>query len=99
MAIYCIKTLKPFSFNLGFSHTSLIKLRLYLSYLSDRTQVVSVNGASSVSAALNFGVPQGSGLGPIRFVLYSHPISEIVAYQPLSLTSQLLFFIPAVQVW
>ena len=47
--------------------------------LSDRTQVVSVNGASS-AGALNFGDPQESVLGPILFVLYTHPISEIVSY-------------------
>ena len=56
----------------------------FQSYISDRTQVVSVNGASSAPAALNFGVPQGSVLGPILFVLYTHPISEIVSYHSLS---------------
>ena len=59
-------------------------LSWFQTYLSDRTQVVSVNGASSTPAALNFGVPQGSVLGPILFVLYTHPISEIVSYHSLS---------------
>ena len=58
----------------GFSHTSLIELRLYL----------SVSGASSAPAALNFGVPQGSVLGPTLFALYTHPISEIVSCHSLS---------------
>ena len=46
-------------------------LSRFQSYLSDRTQVVSVNGASSATAALNVGVPQA--LGAILFVLYTHP--------------------------
>ena len=59
-------------------------LSWFQSHLSDRTQVVSINGASSAPAALNFGVPQGSVLGHILFVLYTHPISEIVSYHSLS---------------
>ena len=59
-------------------------LSWFQSYLSDRTQVISANGAFSAPAALNFGVPQGSVLGPILFVHYTHPISEIVSYHSLS---------------
>ena len=56
----------------------------FQSYISDQIQVVSDNGAFTAPAALNFGVPQGSVLGPILFVLYNHPISEIVSYHSLS---------------
>ena len=55
---------------------------------TDQTWVVSVSGASSAPAALNFSVPQGSVFGPIFFVLYTHPIAEIVSYH--SFTSQFL---------
>ncbi len=56
----------------------------FQSYLSDRTQAVSVNSVSSLTAPLKYGVPQGSVLGPILFVLYTHPISDIVTHHRLS---------------
>ena len=56
-------------------------LSLFQSYLSDRSQVVSVNRASSAPAALHVGVHQG--LGAILFVLYTHPVSEILSARPL----------------
>ena len=62
----------------GISSTA---LSWFQSYLSDQTQVVSA--LSMVlpphSCGLNFSVHQGSVLGPILFVLYTHPISEIVS--------------------
>ncbi|PVD19467.1 hypothetical protein C0Q70_19956 [Pomacea canaliculata] len=46
-------------------------LQWFHSYLSDRTQRVMVNQASSVTVPLLCGVPQGSVLGPVYF-LFTH---------------------------
>ena len=52
----------------GISGTS---LNWFRSYLSNRTQTVTINSRLSQPTSLNFGVPQGSVLGPILFILYT----------------------------
>ena len=47
------------------------------SYLSNRSQAVRINNSSSEKMYLNFGVPQGSVLGPILFILYVAPVADI----------------------
>ena len=46
------------------------------SYLSDRKQQVEINGTLSDSGVIKHGVPQGSVLGPLLFLLYINDISE-----------------------
>ena len=47
----------------------------FVSYLSDRSQSVIVDGVVSASRLFVYGVPQGSVLGPVLFTLYSQPLS------------------------
>jgi len=50
----------------------------FSSYLSNRTQTVSINNSTSDPALLRYGVPQGSVLGPVLFVLYTAPLADIM---------------------
>ena len=51
-------------------------LTLFKGYLQERQQKVVLNGQSSSSEAIKFGVPQGSILGPILFLICINDLSD-----------------------
>ena len=50
------------------------------SYLCERNQKVTINGISSESRAIHHGVPQGSVLGPIFFLLYINDLHNCIKH-------------------
>jgi exonuclease III len=54
------------------------ELKWFESYLSNRSQVVLHNGSPSGKRFINIGVPQGTILGPILFLLYVNDLSNVI---------------------
>ena len=53
------------------------------SYLTSRMQFVRVNDCRSKQRSLECGVPQGSVLGPLFYLLYTSPITDIIKFHKL----------------
>ena len=54
-----------------------IALEWFYSYLTNRSQFSLIEGCRSQSRGLKCGVPQGSVLGPILFVLYTAQLASL----------------------
>jgi len=55
------------------------------SYLTGRTQTVSIIDQLSTLTTLSCGVPQGSVLGPAQFIMYTEDLSQVIddsAFRP-----------------
>ena len=59
-------------------------LSWFKSYLTNRTQSVTVENFKSSSSPLSFGVPQGSVLGPILFIMYTQPLHTLIQSHSIS---------------
>ena len=53
--------------------------------MSDRTQQVAFNDQLSATQPVLFGVPQGSVLGPLLYLLYTAELAKVVARRGLQM--------------
>lgn len=76
--VFLVHKLKQFGF-----HGNM--LAWFRSYLSNRRQRVIVGGSASSFSPVTSGVPQGSILGPLLFLLYINDMPKVTMYSDVAL--------------
>ena len=71
-----------------------IPLEWFNSYLNERKQLVKINEVKSATLTIKCGVPQGSVLGPLLFLIYIydiHRVSKLLKFHLFADDTSLLF--------
>ena len=71
-----------------------VALQWFISYLKERTQSVQIRHTKSLKLSINCGVPQGSILGPILFIIYINDIQNFGESKKLLYADDTNLFIP-----
>ena len=67
-------------------------LEWFKSYLTDRKQFTFINGVNSQDAFVTCGVPQGSVLGPLLFLIYVNDIQHALKNATKLFADDIIFF-------